>query len=203
MASEEGLDPLLNTPSLHLFPGALGSSTAKRAYTPSPVLHYPRKVPPSQTPRRGAGTMDSHIPNPISPPPKPLLFSVPSSPTTTALSQVSPSLTWTTSSTRVTGVVHPAPTQASLTQSHQLITVCLMLSSSTSMYLPTYLTSIYQSLSIYLSLYLPIIYLLIQLSESQLMTLHLNPALLQLLRARTVSFHDHTQEIQRGYDPAL
>lgn len=152
MASEEGLDPLLNTPSLHLFPGALGSSTAKRAYTPSPVLHYPQKVPPSTHTRPGIGTVYSHVPNPICPPPKPLLFSVPSSPTTTALSQVSPSLSWTTSSTRVTGMVHPSPIQGSFTQSHQLITVCLLLSSSTSMYLPTYLTSIYLSLSIYLSI---------------------------------------------------
>lgn len=142
------------------------------------------------TPRPGVGTVYSHVPNPIRPPPKPLLFSVPSSPTTTALSQVSPSLTWTTSSTRLTGMVHLSPIQGSFTQSHQLITLCLMLSSSTSMYLPTYLTSIYLSLSI--SLYLPIIYLLIELCESQLMTLHLNPLLRQLLRARTVSFHDHS-----------
>lgn len=164
MASEEGLDPLLNTPSLHLFPGALGSSTAKRAYTPPQFSTILERYRHPHTPRPGIGTVYSHVPNPIRPPPKPLLFSVPSSPTTTALSQVSPSLTWTTSSTRVTGMVHPSPIQGSFTQSHQLITVCLMPSSSTSMYLPTYLTGIYLSLSI--SLYLPIIYLLTELYES-------------------------------------
>lgn len=154
------------------------------------------------TPRPGVGTVYSHVPNPICSPPKPLLFSVPSSPTTMALSQVSPSLTWTTSSTRVTGMVHPSPIQGYFTQSHQLITVCLLLSSSTFMYLPSYPTSIYLSLSVYLSISTYLLSI-IELYESQLMTLHLNPLLRQLLRARTVSFHDHTQEIQHGYNTAL
>lgn len=102
------------------------------------------------------------VPNPINPPPKSLFFSAPSSPTTTALSQVSPSHTWTiaTGYTKVTGTVHPSPMQQSFTQSHQLLSLshALFIHIHVLTYLPpTDLASTCLCLSI--SLYLPIIYL--------------------------------------------